>query len=123
MVEPALLEVNGLSDVAVQAKLVRAHPRAPITAVTLAWWRKEGDAFRATYAEHQQPKQGRAARLRNMAPVTPPNPPAAGKPRRGRPPKAAQATAPTTAGQQLDLVDALAAHDASDERGQPDERT
>jgi len=51
----------------VQAKLVRAHTRAPITAITLAWWRKEGDAFCATYTEQQQPKQGRTACLRSMA--------------------------------------------------------
>ena len=66
-IEPAVLEVNGLSDVGVQSKLVRAHARAPITAVTLAWWRKEGDAFRATHVEQQRPKQGRTARLRSMA--------------------------------------------------------
>jgi len=66
-VERAILEVNGLSDVGVQAKLVRAHTRAPITAITLAWWRKEGDAFCATYTEQQQPKQGRTACLRSMA--------------------------------------------------------
>ena len=65
VIEPALLEVNGLSDIAVQAALVRAHGRAPITAVTLAWWRKEGDAFRATVHELHQPKQGRMARLRS----------------------------------------------------------
>ena len=41
VIEPAVLEVNGLSDVGVQAELVRTHARAPITAVTLAWWRKQ----------------------------------------------------------------------------------
>lgn len=64
-VEPAVLEVNGLSDIGVKAELVRAHARAPITAVSLAWWRKEGDEFRATHAEQRRPKQGRLARLRN----------------------------------------------------------
>lgn len=67
VIEPAVLEVNGLSDVGVQANLVRAHTRAPITAVTLAWWRKQGDEFRVTHTEHQQPKQGRLARLRGAA--------------------------------------------------------
>jgi hypothetical protein len=62
-IEPAVLEVNGLSDIGVKAELVRAHVRAPITAVTLAWWRKEGDAFRATLHELHQPKLGRRARL------------------------------------------------------------
>jgi hypothetical protein len=64
VVDPAVLEVNGLSDMAVQAELVRTHARAPITAVTLAWWRKEGDAYRITLHELHQPKQGRMARLR-----------------------------------------------------------
>ena len=67
VIEPAVLEVNGLSDVGVKAELVRAHACAPITAVTLAWWRKEGDEFRATQIEQQQSKQGRLARLRNAA--------------------------------------------------------
>lgn len=67
VIEPAVLEVNGLSDLGVQAELVRAHARAPITAVTLAWWRKQGDEFRASYAEQQRPKQGRLARLREAA--------------------------------------------------------
>lgn len=66
-VEPAVLEVNGLSDIGVQVALVRVHARAPITAVTLAWWRKGADEFRATYAEQQQPKQGRLARLRSTS--------------------------------------------------------
>jgi len=110
-IEPALLEVNGLSDVGVQAKLVRAHGRAPITAVTLAWWRKEGDAFRATHAEQQQPKQGRTARLRRMAQPAPPSAPTGRKTPRGKGGKVTQAKVPATArpGQQLDLVDALSA--------------
>ena len=63
-INPALLEVNGLSDMSVQIKLVRAHPRAPITAVNLVWWCKEGDDFQASYAERQRSKAGRMARLR-----------------------------------------------------------
>jgi hypothetical protein len=64
VIEPALLEVNGLSDMGVQIKLTRVHARAPITGVTLAWWRKERDEFRAAYAERQRSKAGRMARLR-----------------------------------------------------------
>lgn len=67
VIEPAVLEVNGLSDLGVKAELVRAHARAPITAVTLAWWRKQGDEFRATYAEQQRPKLGRRVRLQKAA--------------------------------------------------------
>ncbi len=64
VIEPALLEVNGLSDMGVKIELTRVHPRAPVTGVTLAWWRKEGDEFRAAYAERRRSKLGRMARLR-----------------------------------------------------------
>ena len=66
VIEPAILEVNGLSDMGVRAELTRAHSRAPISGVTLAWWRKEGDAFRAAYAERSRSKLGRMARLREQ---------------------------------------------------------
>lgn len=65
--DAAALEVNGLSDYSVQFKVVRRHDRAPITAVTLTWWRKEGSAFQATLRELQQPKLGRRARLQKAA--------------------------------------------------------
>ena len=42
----------------------RSAARGLPTAVTLAWWCKEGDAFRAAYAERQKSKVGRMARLR-----------------------------------------------------------
>ena len=66
VVETAVLEVNGLSDMGVKVELTRAHPRAPITQVTLAWWRKDGDEFRAAYAERSRSKLGRMARLRGQ---------------------------------------------------------
>ena len=62
----AAIEVNGLSEMSVKMEVVRASGRAPITAVTLAWWRKEGDEFRASHAERQRSKAGRMARLRGM---------------------------------------------------------
>ena len=74
VIEPALLEVNGLSDVGVRIDLVRAHARAPITAVTLGWWRKQGDDFRAAFAERQRSKFGRMARLRGEAQTAVPVP-------------------------------------------------
>ena len=110
--DAAALEVNGLSDYSVEFQVVRRHSRAPITAVTLAWWRKEGDAFRATHAEQQQPKQGRTARLRRMAQPEPPSASTSRKTPRGKPSKMEQAKAPATPAQQLDLVDALAAQQA-----------
>lgn len=66
VIEPALLEVNGLSDMGVKIELIRAHSRSPVTGVTLAWWRKEGDDFRAANAERLRSKLGRMARLRGQ---------------------------------------------------------
>jgi hypothetical protein len=62
----AALEVNGLSDCGVELKAVRKSPRAPITAVTVAWWRKTGEQYRETLRELQRPKLGRMARLKGQ---------------------------------------------------------
>ena len=51
VIEPAVLEVNGLSDMKVEIAIQRKHARAPIQAVTLSWWRKSGDEFRDAVAE------------------------------------------------------------------------
>jgi hypothetical protein len=64
VLETAALEVNGLSDCGVEIEPVRKSPRAPITAVTVAWWRKEGDEYRDTVRELQRSKLGRMARLK-----------------------------------------------------------
>ncbi len=69
VIEPASLEVNGLSDMGVKIELTRVHPRAPVTGITLAWWRKEGDEFRAAHAERRRSKLGRMARLRGEVEV------------------------------------------------------
>lgn len=67
VIEPALLEVNGLSDLNVHLEMVRRHKRAPAHAVSISWWRKNGDAFREAVLERQRPKLGRTARLRASA--------------------------------------------------------
>src|SRR5271165_3408360 len=64
VVTPALLEVNGLSDISVQIEMVRRHPRAPAHAVALGWWRKSGDEFRESMQERNRSKVGRMARLK-----------------------------------------------------------
>jgi plasmid replication initiation protein len=64
VIDPAALEVNGLSDMSVQIQVQRRHSRAPIHAVTLSWWKKEGDEFRAAVHERNRSKVGRMARLR-----------------------------------------------------------
>jgi len=67
VLRPALLEVNGLSDMTVDATLKRRHSRAPIEAVDIAWWKKSGDAFRAAMEERSRSKVGRMARLKASA--------------------------------------------------------
>jgi hypothetical protein len=64
VVDPALLEVNGLSDVGVEMVMERRSRGAPIEAVTVTWWKKQGDEFRAAMRERNQSKIGRMARLR-----------------------------------------------------------
>jgi hypothetical protein len=48
----------------VQIELGRVHSRAPIHSVTVGWWRKAGDEFRASIQERNRSKVGRMARLR-----------------------------------------------------------
>jgi plasmid replication initiation protein len=64
VIEPAALEVNGLSDIGVALEPQRKGSYGPITAITVAWWRKRGDEFRESVRERQRPKFGRLARLR-----------------------------------------------------------
>src|ERR1017187_4623967 len=66
VLDPAVLEVNGLSDMSVQMELERLHSRAAIHAVTIAWWRKSGDEFRAAIEERVRSKLGRMARLKGL---------------------------------------------------------
>jgi len=66
VIDPAVLEVNGLSDMSVQIALERPHSRAPIRAVTIAWCRKSGDEFRAAMDERNRSKLGRMARLKGL---------------------------------------------------------
>ena len=64
VIQPAVLEVNGLSDMSVMVETRRRSSRAPIEAVVVAWHRKEGDAFREALRERERSKLGRSARLR-----------------------------------------------------------
>lgn len=72
VIEPAILEVNGLSEFGVKADVERAYSRAPITAVMLAWWRKDGDEYRAAYRERQLSKLERMARLKDAREIAEP---------------------------------------------------
>jgi hypothetical protein len=66
VIDPAVVEVNGLSDMSVQVEFQRQHSRAPIDAVCVAWWRKSGDEFREAVQERNRSKVGRMARLRGQ---------------------------------------------------------
>ena len=72
VIEPAILEVNGLSEFAVKVDVERAYSRAPIAGVTIGWWRKTSEEYRETYRERQRSKLGRMARLKgNVESVMP----------------------------------------------------
>ena len=66
VLDPAVLEVNGLSDMSVQIETERMHSRAPIRAISLGWWQKSGDVFRTAMEERNRSKLGRMARLKGM---------------------------------------------------------
>lgn len=72
VIEPAMLEVNGLSEFGVKVDVKRAYSRAPITGVMIGWWRKTGDEYRDTYRERQRSKLGRMARLKGNTEATMP---------------------------------------------------
>jgi len=63
VIEPAMLEVNRLSDMHVDIELRRKHARAAIHEVAVAWRKQEGDEFRASMQERDRSKLGRKARL------------------------------------------------------------
>jgi hypothetical protein len=64
VIEPAVLEVNALSDLGVAVEVRRRSLRAPIEAVAVTWWKKEGEPFREALRERERPKLGRRARLK-----------------------------------------------------------
>ena len=73
VVDPAVLEVNGLSDLGVKIQLDRKHSRAPIHAVTMAWWRKSAEEMAAAIQERNRSKVGRMARLRGAVETATPH--------------------------------------------------
>jgi len=64
VIEPAVLEVNALSDLGVAVEVRRRSPRAPIEAVAVTWWKKESEPFREAIRERERPKLGRRTRLK-----------------------------------------------------------
>jgi len=68
VLEPAISECNGLSDISVKIDLRRRHPRAPIDGVVMCWWRKEPEEMLAVMRELSRSKLGRMERLKANAP-------------------------------------------------------
>ena len=66
VIEPAVLEVNGLSEMGCKIEIGRLHTRAPISKVTVAWWRKDNDGQKSAIQELNRSKLGRKARLRDQ---------------------------------------------------------
>lgn len=66
VIDPAVLEVNSLSDMHVDIDLRRRHARAAIHEVAVAWRKQEGDEFRASSKERDRSKLGRRARLQGQ---------------------------------------------------------
>ncbi len=64
VIEPAVLQVNCLSEMNVKVEPRRRHSRAPVHAFDVGWWPKQGDEFREAVAERNRSKVGRMARLK-----------------------------------------------------------
>jgi len=72
VIEPALLEVNALSDFTVTIEIRRRSSRARIEALAVAWWKKEGEPFREAIRERERSKLGRKNRLKSQIGATVP---------------------------------------------------
>jgi Initiator Replication protein len=66
VIQPAVLEVNGLADFGVKIEPVRkgGAVRGVVTSFRVAWWRKDVPDLQAAYSELKRAKVGRMARLR-----------------------------------------------------------
>jgi hypothetical protein len=67
VVEPAIWQVNGLSDMSVKVEILRRNARARVSGFKLKWWRKSVEEFQAAMAERNRSKVGRMARLKANA--------------------------------------------------------
>jgi plasmid replication initiation protein len=73
VIEPAVLQVNGLSDMGVMIQGNRKHSRAPVDSFNVAWWRKSPDDFRRAQQERNRSKVGRMARLKGAVETVAPH--------------------------------------------------
>lgn len=74
VIQPAMLEVNGLADFGVKIEPIRqgGSIRGLVTGFRLSWWRKDVSDLQAAYSELKRPKVGRTARLRGLVEITEP---------------------------------------------------
>jgi hypothetical protein len=65
VIQPALLEVNGMADFGVKIEPIRqgGKVRGNVTGFTVAWWRKDVPELKKAYEELKRAKVGRIARL------------------------------------------------------------
>ena len=64
VIHPAVLQVNGLSDMSVMIEGRRKHARAAVDRFDIAWWRKSPEELLRVGRERNRSKVGRMARLR-----------------------------------------------------------
>jgi hypothetical protein len=66
VIQPAVIEVNGLADFSVKVEPIRkgGQLRGLVTGFRVAWWRKSEHELKAAYEELRRAKPGRLARLR-----------------------------------------------------------
>jgi hypothetical protein len=71
VINPAVLEVNGLADFGVRIDPIRegGKVRGLVTGFRVGWWRKGEDELKSAFSELNQSKVGRISRLRGK--VTP----------------------------------------------------
>lgn len=69
VINPAVLEVNGLADFGVAIEPIRkgGQERGLVTGFRVSWWKKDIPGLQAAYQELKQPKVGRMARLKATA--------------------------------------------------------
>lgn len=64
VIDPALLQVNGLSDMGVALHQRRKNSRAPVQEFEITWWKKPVDEIKTALEELNRSRIGRMTRLR-----------------------------------------------------------
>lgn len=72
VVNPAVLQVNGPSDMSVMIEGRRKHARTAVDRFDIAWWRKSPKELAEVGRERNRSKVGRMARLKGAVETTTP---------------------------------------------------